>query len=200
MVGLTGSIGMGKSETLKLFARLGLPVYDADATVYALYEKGGAAVAAIAKAFPDAVTDGRVDRARLAAIVGTDERAFKTLEAIVHPLVREAEQEFLAAAARRGDEVAILDIPLLFETGGQRRMDAVIVVSAPAAVQRQRVLSRSGMTPEKLEAIHARQVPDAEKRAQADFVIETDKGLEHASEQVKRIAAELHRRAERRQP
>ena len=200
MVGLTGSIGMGKSETLKLFARLGLPVYDADAAVHALYETGGAAVAAIAKAFPDAVTGGRVDRARLAAIVGADERAFKTLETIVHPLVREAEQEFLAAAARRGDEVAILDIPLLFETGGQQRMDAVIVVSAPAEVQRRRVLSRTGMTPGKLEAIHARQVPDAEKRAQADFVIETDKGLEHASEQVKRIAAELHRRAERRQP
>ena len=201
IVGLTGSIGMGKSETGKLFARLGVPVYDADAAVHILYEKGGAAVAAIAKAFPGAIADGGVDRARLAALIGADEGAFKTLEAIVHPLVREAEQDFLAAAAKRGDQVVILDIPLLFETGGQARMDAVIVVSAPAEVQRQRVLSRAGMTLEKHEAIHARQVPDAEKRAQADFVIETDKGLEHAYEQVKRVAAELRRRAPgKRQP
>jgi dephospho-CoA kinase len=201
MVGLTGSIGMGKSETLKLFARLGLPVYDADATVHALYDQGGAAVAAIAKAFPGVVRDGLVDRARLAPIVGADESAFKTLEAIVHPLVRQMEEKFLAAAAKRGDEVVVLDIPLLFETGGRRRMDAVIVVSAPAEVQRQRVLSRAGMTLEKLEAIQVRQVSDAEKRAQADFVIETGKGLEHAYEQVKRVAAELRRRAEdKRQP
>jgi dephospho-CoA kinase len=196
MVGLTGSIGMGKSETLKLFARLGLPVYDADAAVHALYDQGGAAVTPIAKAFPGAVTGGRVDRARLAAIVAADESAFKTLEAIVHPLVRQMEREFLAAAAKRGNDVVVLDIPLLFETGGRRRMDAVVVVSAPKEVQRQRVLSRSGMTPEKFEAIHARQVPDAEKRVQADFVIETGKGLEHAYEQVKRVAAELRRRAE----
>jgi dephospho-CoA kinase len=192
---------MGKSETLKLFARLGLPVYDADATVHALYDQGGAAVAAIAKAFPGVVRDGLVDRARLAPIVGADESAFKTLEAIVHPLVRQMEEKFLAAAAKRGDEVVVLDIPLLFETGGRRRMDAVIVVSAPAEVQRQRVLSRAGMTLEKLEAIQVRQVSDAEKRAQADFVIETGKGLEHAYEQVKRVAAELRRRAEdKRQP
>ena len=201
MVGLTGSIGMGKSETLKLFARLGLPVYDADAAVHALYDQGGDAVAAIATAFPGTVTDGRVDRARLAALVGADERGFKTLEAIVHPLVHQLEQEFLAAAAKRGDEIVVLDIPLLFETGGQRRMDAVIVVSAPPEIQRQRVLSRAGMTLEKLEAIHARQIRDAEKRAQADFVIETGKGLEHAYEQVKRVAAELRRRAkDKRQP
>jgi dephospho-CoA kinase len=200
MVGLTGSIAMGKTETGKLFAKLGIPVYDADAMVHALYDKGGAAVAPLAKAFPAAVHDGRVDRAKLAQLVGRDEAAFNTLEAIVHPLVREREQEFLSAAAERGDDVVILDIPLLFETGGEGRMDAVIVVSAPASVQRQRVLARPGMTLEKLEAINARQVSDVDKRAKADFVIETGEGLEHAFAQVKRVAAKLRRRAaERRQ-
>ncbi len=163
-VGLTGSIGMGKSETLKLFRRLGVPVYDADSAVHALYDKGGAAVSAIAASFPDSVHDGRVDRAKLAERVATDEAAFARLEAIVHPLVRQVEDEFLERVAAVGEEMAVLDIPLLYETGGGKRMDAVVVVSAPAEVQRAGVLSRPGISLEKLEASPARQVPDAEKR------------------------------------
>ena len=195
MVGLTGSIAMGKTETAKLFASLGLPVHDADAIVHTLYDRGGAAVAPLAKAFPASVHDGRIDRVKLAGLIGGNHDAFEILEAIVHPLVRAAENEFLAAAAKRGDDVVILDIPLLFETGGESRMDAVVVVSAPHHVQRERVLARPGMTLEKLEAINARQIPDVDKRAKADFVIETDKGKEHAFAQVKRVVAELHHRA-----
>jgi dephospho-CoA kinase len=195
LVGLTGSIGMGKTETARLFAGLGIPVYSADDVVHALYDKGGAAVERIGRAFPGTVRDGRVDRERLSARLVGDESAFKRLESIVHPLVREAERDFLAAAEKRGEALVVLDIPLLFETGGDSRMDAVIVVSAPASVQRRRVLARAGMTVEKLEAVHARQVPDAEKRAKADFVIETDKGQEHALEAVKTIIAALRERA-----
>jgi dephospho-CoA kinase len=194
-VGLTGSIGMGKSETAKLFARLGLPVFDADATVHALYGPGGAGTGAIAKRFPDAVTAEGVDRARLAKIVAADASALRELEALVHPLVRDAEDRFIDAARARNEELVILDIPLLFETGRDTTMDAIVVVSAPEPVQRERVLKRPGMTLERLEAILARQVPDAKKRAQADFVIETDKGLDHALAQVKRVAAELRRLA-----
>jgi dephospho-CoA kinase len=195
LVGLTGSIGMGKTETARLFAGLGIPVYSADDVVHALYDKGGAAVERIGRAFPGTVRDGRVDRERLSARLVGDESAFKRLESIVHPLVREAERDFLAAAEKRGEALVVLDIPLLFETGGDSRMDAVVVVSAPASVQRRRVLARAGMTVEKLEAVHARQVPDAEKRAKADFVIETDKGQEHALEAVKTIIAALRERA-----
>jgi dephospho-CoA kinase len=195
MVGLTGSIGMGKSETLKLFRRLGIPVYDADAAVHALYEKGGAAVAPIAASFPEAVRDERVDRVRLAQRVAVDEAAFKRLEAIVHPLVRQIQNDFLDRVAASGEDIAVLDIPLLYETGGDKRMDAVVVVSAPQEIQRARVMSRPGMTLEKLESIHARQVPDAEKRAKADFVIETGEGIEHAFAEVKRVAAALKARA-----
>jgi dephospho-CoA kinase len=198
VAGLTGSIGMGKTETGKLFTRLGIPVHDSDATVHALYEKGGAAVEPIAAAFPGTVKQGRVMRAALAARIAGDEAAFKRLEAIVHPMVRKSQSEFLAAAAKRGDELVVLDIPLLFETGGDSRVDAVIVVSAPQAVQRARVLARPDMTLEKLEAIHARQVPDAEKRAKADFVIETDKGLEHAFKAAKDVVAGLRERAARK--
>ena len=191
VVGLTGSIGMGKSETLKLFQRLGIPVYDADAAVHELYEKGGAAVAPIAQAFPDAVRNGRVDRAKLTELIAGDEAAFRRLEAIVHPLVRQIENDFLDRAAASGADIAVLDIPLLYETSGEKRMDAVVVVSAPAEAQRARVLKRPGMTIEKLEAIHARQVPDADKRAKADFVIETGEGIEHAFAQVERVAKAL---------
>jgi dephospho-CoA kinase len=190
-VGLTGSIGMGKSETLKLFERAGIAVYDADKVVHALYEKGGAAVAPIGQAFPEALHEDRIDRARLGALAAGNETAFQQLETIVHPLVRAAEAEFIARAARAGENLVVLDIPLLFETGGDKRMDAVVVVSAPAHLQRERVLSRPGMSLEKLEAIHARQVPDAEKRAKADFVIETGHGLEHAFAQVEQVAAQL---------
>jgi dephospho-CoA kinase len=192
LVGLTGSIGMGKSETAKLFARLGIPVYDSDAAVHELYEPGGAAVGAIAKAFPGTVKDGRVDRAELSKHLAADQTAFKSLEAIVHPLVAQDQASFLAKAA--GTEMVVLDIPLLFETGGHARMDAVVVVSAPSDVQRTRVLARPGMTPDKLDHILGRQMPDAEKRAKAHFVVETDKGIEHAFAQVKSVVAALHQR------
>jgi len=198
VVGLTGSIGMGKSETAKLFARLGIPVHDADAVVHSLYEAGGKAVAPIATAFPGAVKEGRVDRAALAAQLGGDQSAFRRLEAIVHPLVRESERAFLQAATDRGDELAVLDIPLLLETGGDTRVDAIVVVSANPEAQRTRVLARAGMTPEKFAAILARQLPDVEKRAKADFVIETDKGLPQAFEDVKRVVAALRERAKSR--
>lgn len=198
VIGLTGSIGMGKTETGKLFARLGIPVHSADEVVHRLYDTGGAAVAAIAREFPGTVRDGRVMREALAARVAADEEAFRRLEAIVHPLVREAELAFLDDARKRGDDLVVLDIPLLFETGGEKRMDAVVVVSAPPDVQRERVLSRPGMSLEKLQAIHARQIPDVDKRSRADFVIETDKGLEHAFAAVQRIVAELRNRATRK--
>lgn len=194
-VGLTGSIGMGKSETAKLFARLGLPVFDADATVHALYGPGGAGTVAVAVRFPEAVTAEGVDRTRLTKIVAGDASALRELEALIHPLVRQAEERFIDTARARNDDLVILDIPLLFETGRDKTMDAIVVVSAPEAVQRERVLKRTGMTFEKLEAILARQVPDAKKRAQADFIIETDKGLDHALAQVKRVAADLRRLA-----
>jgi len=195
LVGLTGSIGMGKTETAKMFARLGVPVYDADAAVHALYEPGGAAVAPIAAAFPGTVKDGRVDRTALGARVADDAAAFRELEAIVHPLVGAAQRAFLDAEAAKGTALVVLDIPLLFETGGHARVDAVVVVSAPEAVQRARVLARPGMGEEKLAAILARQTPDAEKRGQADFVIETDKGLDHAFRQVSDVVAALKVRA-----
>jgi dephospho-CoA kinase len=192
LIGLTGSIGMGKSETAKLFARLGIAVYDSDAAVHRLYEPDGAAVGAIAKAFPGTVKDGRVDRTELSKHLAADKAAFKTLESIVHPLVARDQAAFLEKAA--GAEMVVLDIPLLFETGGHGRMDAVVVVSAPEGVQRERVLARPGMTPAKLDHILSRQMPDAEKRAKAHFVVETDKGLDHALEQVKAVIAALRQR------
>jgi dephospho-CoA kinase len=191
---------MGKTETGKLFAQLGIPVFDSDAAVRALYEPGGDAVALIAAAFPGAVRDQRVDRTALAAALGRDPPAFERLEGIVHPLVRRARDGFVRAAAERGDELVIVDIPLLFETGAQHELDAVVVVSAPKEVQEQRVLARPGMTPEKLEMLRARQMPDAEKRAKADFVIETGKGLAQAFAEVKRVAGKLRARAKHRPP
>lgn len=200
LVGLTGSIGMGKTETGKLFAQLGIPVLDSDSVVGELYEPGGKAVAPIAAAFPGTVHDGRVDRTALAKELARDPAGFERLEAIVHPLVRDVRGGFVRAAAERGDELVIIDIPLLYETGAEKSVDAVVVVSAPRDVQEHRVLARPGMTPEKLEMLHARQVPDAQKRAQADFVIETDKGLAQAFAEVKRVAAELRARARHRPP
>jgi dephospho-CoA kinase len=194
LVGLTGSIGMGKSETAKMFAKLGLPVYDADAVVHALYEPGGAAVAKIADTFPGSVKNGRVDRSELARQVAADAAALARLEAIVHPLTAQAQRAFVNEAAAQGAQLVILDIPLLFETGGHAHMDAVVVVSAPQEVQRTRVLSREGMTEDRLDSLLARQIPDAEKRAKADFVVETDQGLDHAFAQVKKIVAELSER------
>jgi dephospho-CoA kinase len=185
ILGLTGSVGMGKSVTARFFAEEGVPVHDADAVVHRLYE--GEAVAAIEAAFPGTAVNGKVDRARLAARVLGDDVALKRLEAIVHPLVHEAERLLLAEAESRGDRVAVLDIPLLFETGGDARVDAVVVVSAPAEVQRARVLERPGMTVEKLEAILAKQMPDAEKRRRADFVVDTSSGFDVARAQVRAI-------------
>jgi dephospho-CoA kinase len=185
VLGLTGSLGMGKSTTARFFAEAGVPVHDADAVVHRLYE--GEAVAAIEAAFPGTTAGGRVDRNRLAARVLGDPAALKRLEDIVHPLVHKAEERLLADAEARGEKVAVLDIPLLFETGGDRRVDAVVVVSAPPEVQRSRVLERPGMTVEKLESILAQQMPDAEKRRRADFVVDTSQGFEAARSQVRAI-------------
>ncbi len=191
LVGLTGSIGMGKSETAKMFAAEGVPVYDADAAVHALYARGGAAVAPIGEAFPDAIKGGAVDRAALSKAVLDQPDEFKKLESIIHPLVAKVQLEWLAARRAEGAEIVVLDIPLLFETGGETRVDKVVVVSAPADVQRARVLARPGMSEEKLDAILAKQVPDAEKRAKADYVVETSHGLDDARAQVKAIIANL---------
>lgn len=191
LVGLTGSIGMGKSETAKMFARLGIPVNDSDANVHAVYEPGGAAVPQIEKAFPGTVHDGRVDRQLLSKALAADPSGFKRLEAIVHPLVAKVQQAFLAKAAADGADMVVLDVPLLFETGGHARMDAVVVVSAPSHIQRARVLERPGMTEDKLDQILSRQMPDKEKRAKAHYVVVTDKGLDHAAEQVGMIVKDL---------
>jgi len=185
VLGLTGSLGMGKSTTAQFFADAGVPVHDADAVVHQLYE--GQAVAAIEAAFPGTTVDGTVDRAKLAARVLNDPAALKRLEEIVHPLVEEAEQRLLAEAEKRGKKVAVLDIPLLYETGGERRVDAVVVVSAPGEVQRTRLLQRPGMTIEKIESILAWQMPDAEKRARADFIVDTSRGFDAARAQVRAI-------------
>jgi dephospho-CoA kinase len=173
VIGLTGGIGMGKSTAARALRRLRLPVHDADAAVHALYAKGGAAVPAVAALVPEAVRDGAVDRGVLGRAVLADPALLARLEAAVHPLVRQAEARFLAACRRRRARAAVLDIPLLFETGAERRLDRVVVVSAPAAVQRARVLARPGMTEARLAAILARQVPDRERRRRADLVIPT---------------------------
>ena len=191
VVGLTGSIGMGKSTTAALFAAEGVPVYDADAAVHALYGKGGAAVAPVGEAFPGVVRDGAIDREALSAQVLGRPEALKTLEAIVHPLVNATRAEFFGAAAEKAADLVVLDIPLLFETGGDKRVDAVVVVTAPAEVQSARVMERPGMTAEKLTAILARQTPDDEKRRRAHFVIDTGHGLDSAREQVRQVIAAL---------
>ena len=190
ILGLTGSIGMGKSTTAKMFAGAGVPVHDSDGAVHRLYS--GKAASLVEAAFPGIVTDGTVDRKRLAEIVLKDPAAIKRLEAIIHPLVRADADAFLEKSRKSGAKIAMLDIPLLFETGGRERVDRVVVVTAPADVQRERVLARPGMTVEKFEAILARQVPDQKKRELADYVIDTGKGLEAAREQVEAIIAEIN--------
>jgi dephospho-CoA kinase len=187
IIGLTGSIGMGKSATAQMFREEGVRVYDADAAVHAIYEKGGAAVEPVGAAFPGVVIDGAIDRERLSKAVLNDAEALKKLESIVHPLVGAAQLDFLMAAREAGADLVVLDIPLLFEKGGDKRVDIVVVVSAPADVQRARVLDRPGMTPEKFEAILAKQTPDAEKRARAHHVIDTGHGFEHARAQVRAV-------------
>ena len=189
ILGLTGSIGMGKTTTARLFAEEGVPVHDADAAVHKLYE--GEAVPLIEAAFPGTTQAGRVDRDKLGRRVVGDAAALKRLEAIVHPLVRKAEERFLAEARARGARVVVLDIPLLFETGGDTRVDATVVVTAPADVQRARVLERPGMSAEKLEALLAKQMPDAEKRRRADFIVDSGQGLEPARAQVRQILTRI---------
>ncbi len=182
---------MGKSETAKMFMELGIPVFDADNIVHELYAKGGKAVAPIEAAFPEAIKHDAVDREALTQIVLNDPEAIKRLEQIVHPLVRQAEQDFLAKAKANNAPMVVLDIPLLFETAKLDRVDKIIVVSAPLEVQTERVMARPGMTEAKFTAIQSRQMSDEEKRAKADFVVETDKGLDDAFTQVKAIVDEL---------
>lgn len=192
---LTGSIGMGKSATAAMFAARGVPVYDADASVHRVYAPGGAAVAPLEAEFGDVLdASGGVDRALLRQKVMHDPAAMKRLEDIVHPIVGGLQLAFLQAAMEGGHDIVVLDIPLLFETGGDKRADAILVVSAPADVQRARVLARGQMTEAEFEAIVARQVPDSVKRSRADFVIDTSLGFAHAEARVDEILAELRNR------
>lgn len=189
VLGLTGSLAMGKSTTAAIFAEEGVPVFDADAEVHRLYE--GEAAPLIEKAFPGTVVSGRIDRGRLAAVVLDDPGALARLEAIVHPLVRAAESAFLQKAAANGTKIAVLNVPLLLETGTDGRVDAVAVVTAPADVQRQRIAARGNMTDEKFKAMLARQMPDSEKRRRADFLIDTGRGLAAARSEVRAILKQL---------
>ncbi|HEX4181801.1 MAG TPA: dephospho-CoA kinase [Caulobacteraceae bacterium] len=191
VIGLTGSIGMGKSTTAAMFAVEGIPVYDADAEVHVLQGRGGAAVAPIEAAFPGVVKDGAVDRNLLGARVLGDPEAIKRLESIVHPLLGASRAAFFERAEASGVDMVVLDIPLLFETGGEKRVDAVVVASAPAQMQRERVLARPGWGAERLDAVLAKQTQDAEKRARAHFVVDTSRGLEPAREQVREVIATL---------
>jgi dephospho-CoA kinase len=196
ILGLTGSIGMGKSTTAKLFTEAGVPVYDADAAVHKIYE--GEAAPAIEAAFPGTTVDGKVDRAKLSAKVVHDPAAIKQLEQIVHPMLGASRKRFLDEAERSGAPVVVMDIPLLFETGGEKRVDAVVVVSTDAASQRERILARGTMTNEALDAILARQLPDAEKRKRADFVVDTSHGLDPVRTAIRDILAEVVKMPQRR--
>ena len=198
ILGLTGSIGMGKSTAAAMLRRLGVPVHDADAAVHRLLGRGGGAVAAVAREFPDVAAGGEVDRRRLGAIVFADAAALRRLEAVLHPLVRREEARFLAACARRRRPAVALNIPLLYETGGDRRCDAVAVVSAPSMAQRARVLGRAGMTADKLASVLERQTPDAEKRRRADFVVLTGLSKRATLNQLTRVVAALRSRRGRK--
>jgi len=196
ILGLTGSIGMGKSTTAKLFEEAGVPVYDADATVHQLYE--GEVAPAIEAAFPGTTADGRVDRTKLSARVVHDPSAMKQLEQIVHPMLGASRKKFMEDAEASGVPVVVVDVPLLFETGGEKRVDAVVVVTTSPEIQRERVLARSTMDGERLDAILARQMPDAEKRQRADFVVDTSHGLDPVRAQIKDILAEVVKMPQRR--
>jgi len=196
ILGLTGSIGMGKSTTAKLFIEAGVPVYDADAAVHKIYE--GEAAPAIEAAFPGTTVDGKVDRAKLSAKVVHDQAAIKQLEQIVHPMLGASRKKFLDEAERSGAPVVVMDIPLLFETGGEKRVDAVVVVSTDPATQRERILARGTMTSEALDGILARQLPDAEKRKRADFVVDTSHGLDPVRTAIRDILAEVVKMPQRR--
>lgn len=190
LIGLTGSIGMGKSTTARQFAAEGCAVWDADAAVHRLYAKGGAAVAPMAAAFPEAVIDGAVSRDVLKAIIARDATALRRIEQIVHPLVGQDRARFIEAAA---SDIVVLDIPLLFETGGEARVDATVCVTVDAETQKARVMARGTMTEAQFAAILDKQMPDADKRARADYVIVTDTP-EHAAEQVREVLADIRRR------
>jgi dephospho-CoA kinase len=196
ILGLTGSIGMGKSTTAKLFAEAGVPVYDADAAVHQIYE--GEAAPAIEAAFPGTTVDGKVDRARLSARVLHNPAAIKQLEQIVHPMLGASRKKFLDDAEQSGAPVAVVDVPLLYETGGEKRVDAVVVVTTTPEAQRERILARDNMTNEKLDAILARQLPDAEKRKRADFVVDTSHGLDPVRAAIRDILAEIVKMPQRR--
>jgi dephospho-CoA kinase len=196
ILGLTGSIGMGKSTTAKLFAEAGVPVYDADATVHALYE--GEAAPAIEAAFPGTTVNGKVDRNRLSAQVVHDPAAIKRLEGIVHPMLGASRQKFLHDAEQSGAAVAVVDVPLLYETGGEKRVDAVVVVTTSPEIQRRRILARDNMTGEKLDAILARQLPDPEKRRRADFVVDTSHGLDPVRARIRDILVQAAKMPQRR--
>lgn len=196
ILGLTGSIGMGKSTTAKLFAEAGVPVYDADAAVHEIYE--GEAAPAIEAAFPGTTVDGRVDRARLSAQVVHNPAAMKQLEQIVHPMLGASRQKFFEDAKAAGAPVVVVDVPLLFETGGEKRVDAVVVVTTTPEAQRERVRARGTMDDAKLDAILARQLPDAEKRNRADFIVDTSHGLDPVRERIRDILAEVAKMPQRR--
>ena len=189
IIGLTGSIGMGKSTTAEMFRAEGCPVFDADAAVHALYAKGGKAVPIIRAVFPDAIKDGAVNRAVLGDYMRADPLELKVLESFIHPLVSEAREAFFAA--HKDADIVVMDVPLLFETGLDKAVHKIVVVTAPAEVQRQRVMAREGMTAELFDSLLSRQMPDAEKRKRAQFLIFTDRGLESAREQVQEILTEL---------
>ena len=191
VLGLTGSIGMGKSTTAKMFAEAGVPVWDADSTVHRLYAAGEAGAEAIAKIAPQAVTDGAVDRSKLREAIMEDASLLKQVEGVIHPLVGKDRAAFLAHAHEQGHRIAVVDIPLLYEGGGEKHVDQVVVVTAPADVQRARVLERPGMTEEAFETILAKQVPDAVKREKADHLIDTSLGMDHARQRVAEIIASL---------
>jgi len=196
VLGLTGSVAMGKSTTAGFFADEGVPVHDADSVVHRLYE--GDAVPVVEAAFPGTTADGKIDRVKLGARVMGDLAALRQLEAIVHPMVQDAERRFLEEAEATGAPVVVLDIPLLFETGGDSRVDAVVVATAPAEVQLARAMSRSGMTEQRLDAMLARQMPDSEKRLRADFLVDTSRGFEDARAQVRAILAKVATMPKRR--
>jgi dephospho-CoA kinase len=196
VLGLTGSIGMGKSTTAKLFAEAGVPVYDADATVHKVYE--GEAVAAVEAAFPGTTANGKVDRSRLSAKVVGHPQEIRRLEQIVHPMLRAHHQRFIEEAERSGAAVAVVDVPLLFETGGDKRVDAVVVVTTSPDVQRERILARGSMTEEALDALLARQMPDAEKRKRADFVVDTSHGLDPVRARIRDILEQVAKMPRRR--
>jgi dephospho-CoA kinase len=196
ILGLTGSIGMGKSTTAKLFAEAGVPVYDADAAVHKIYE--GEAAPAVEAAFPGTTEAGKVDRNKLSARVVHDPAAIRQLEGIVHPMLGASRQKFLEDAERSGATVAVVDVPLLYETGGEKRVDAVVVVTTTPEIQRERILARDNMTAEKLDAILARQLPDAEKRNRADFVVDTSHGLDPVRAQIRDILDQVVKMPRRR--